>query len=186
MLDSVVMTTPRRLEFRELKRAKIDRIWTIDRREHIANSYRLVDGALRLEALDVDVPGWHPDNVAKTTPLLYEMFDRGARFFASFDGEQLAGVSVLDTVPRGERGDLLQLGFLHVGRDYRGQGLGSRLLEQAHAAARELGARGLYISATPSENTIRFYQRCGATVLTVPDPELFALEPEDIHLVCLV
>jgi GNAT superfamily N-acetyltransferase len=95
-------------------------------------------------------------------------------------------VSVLDTLPRGERGDLLQLELLHVGRDYRGQGFGSRLLEQAHAVARELGARGLYISATPSENTIRFYQRCGATVLAVPDPELFALEPEDIHLVCPV
>lgn len=185
MIDLSVMTTStKRLQFRELERAEIDCIWTIDRREHIANIYRLVDGALQLEALDVDVPGWHPDNVAKKTPLLYEMFDRGARFFASFDGEQLAGVSVLDTLPRGERGNLLQLEFLHVGRDYRGQGLGARLLEQARAAARELGARGVYISANPSENTIRFYQRCGATLLAVPDPELFALEPEDIHLEC--
>ena len=109
MLDSVVMTTQKRLEFRRLRRAEIERIWTIDRREHIANIHRLVDGTLQLETLDVDVPGWPPDDVAKTTPLMYEMFDRGARFFASFDGEQLAGVSVLDTLPRGERGDLLQL-----------------------------------------------------------------------------
>ena len=175
----------RYLEFRELERAEIDRIWTIDRREHIATSYRLVDGALQLEAHDVDVPGWPPDTLAMA-PLLYTMFDRGARFFAAFDGEQLAGLSVLDTLPRGERGDLLQLEFMHVGRDYRGQGLGARLFEQARAAARALGARGLYISATPSENTIRFYQGCGATVLAVPDPELFALEPEDIHLECPV
>ncbi len=179
-------TSTPRLEFRELERAEIDRIWTIDRREHIANIYRLADGALQLEALDVDVPGWDPDTVAKTTPLLYEMFDRGARFFASLDGQQIAGVSVLDTLPRGERGDLLQLGFLHVGRDYRGEGLGSRLLAQVRAAARELGARGVYISATPSENTIRFYQRCGATLLAVPDPALFALEPDDLHLECPV
>jgi GNAT superfamily N-acetyltransferase len=187
MVDSVVMATSmRHLEFRELNRAEIDQIWTIDRREHIANIYRLVDGGLQLEAHDFDVPGWHPDNVANTTPVLREMFDRGARFFASFDGEQLAGVSVLDTLPRGERGDLRQLELLHVGRDYRGHGLGSRLLEQARAAARKSSARGLYISATPSENTIRFYQRRGATVLAVPDPELFALEPEDIHLECPV
>ena len=175
-----------RLEFRKLRRAEIDHIWAIDRREHIANIYRLVDGALRLEAHDVDVPGWHTDTIVNTTPLLYEMFDRGARFFAAFDGGQLAGVSVLDTLPRGERGDLLQLAFLHVGRGYRGQGLGSRLLEQARAAGRELGARGLYISATPSENTIGFYQRCGATVLAVPDSDLLTLEPEDIHLECPV
>jgi GNAT superfamily N-acetyltransferase len=179
-------TSTTRLDFRELERAEVDRIWTIDRREYIANIYRNVDGRLELEVHDFDVPGWHPDTVAKTTRLLYAMFDRGARFFASFDGEQLAGVSVLDTLPRGEHGDLLQLEFMHVGRDYRGQGLGSRLFEQARTAARELGARGLYISATPSENTIRFYQRCGATVLAVPDPELFALEPDDIHLECRV
>lgn len=182
-----MMTSPARpLAFRDLARGEFDRIWTIDRREHIAHIYRLVDGGLKLEAHDIDVPGWHPETVARTTPLLYEMCGRGARFFAAFGGEQLAGVSVLDTLPRGERGDLRQLAFMHVGRDYRGQGLGSRLFDQARVAARELGARGLYISATPSENTIRFYQRCGATLLARPDPDLFALEPEDIHLECPV
>jgi GNAT superfamily N-acetyltransferase len=175
-----------RLEVRALERGEIGRIWTIDRREHIANIYRLVDDGLQLEAHNFDVPGWHPDTIAETTPLLYEMFDRGARSFAAFDGGQLAGASVLDTLPRGERGDLLQLELLHVGRDYRGQGLGTRLFEQARTAARALGARGLYISATPSENTVRFYQRRGATLLAVPDPALFALEPEDIHLECPV
>lgn len=180
------MTSNGRLEFRELARAEIDLVWTIDRREHITSFYRVVDGGLQLEAHEVDVPGWPPDDVSKTTPLLHQMFDRGARFFAAFDGEQLAGASVLDTLPRGERGDLLQLEFMQVGRDYRGRGLGSRLFEQARGAARELGARRLYISATPSENTIRFYQGRGATVLAVPDPELFALEPEDIHLECQV
>jgi GNAT superfamily N-acetyltransferase len=181
------MTIPgNRLQFRGLARDEIDRIWTIDRREHIANSHRLVDCTLRLEPLNVDVPGWNDDTIARTTPLLYEMSSRGARFFAAFDGAQLAGVSVLDTLPRGASGDLLQLAFMHVGRDYRGQGLGRRLLEQARDAARELGARGLYISATPSEATIRFYQGCGATLLAAPDLELLALEPEDIHLECPV
>jgi predicted N-acetyltransferase YhbS len=185
------MTTSKgRLEFRELRRDEIDRIWTIDRREYIANIYRLVDGLLELEAHDFDVPGWDPETIAKTTPLLYTMFDRGARFFAAFDAAssagQLAGVSVLDTLPRGERGDLLQLEFMHVGRDYRDQGLGARLFEQARDAARALGAPAMYISATPSEHTIRFYQARGATLLAVPDPELFALEPEDIHLECRV
>jgi GNAT superfamily N-acetyltransferase len=185
------MTTPlTHLEFRELRRDEIDQIWTIDRREYIANIYRLVDGRLELEAHDFDVPGWDPETIAKTTPLLHTMFDRGARFFAAFDAAssagQLAGVSVLDTLPRGERGDLRQLEFMHVGRDYRDQGLGARLFEQARAAARALGARAMYISATPSEHTIRFYQARGATLLAVPDPELFALEPEDIHLECPV
>jgi GNAT superfamily N-acetyltransferase len=89
-------------------------------------------------------------------------------------------------VPRGEHGDLLQLEFMHVGRDYRGKGLGVKLFEQARAAAKERGARGLYISATESENTVHFYQGRGATLIAKPDPELFELEPKDIHFECPV
>jgi len=130
--------------------------------------------------------GWPPDDVRKTTPLLYESFDRGATFYGAFEGNQLVGVAVLDTIWRGPSCDLLQLEMLHVSRDYRAQGLGSAMFEQARAAAREHGARGLYISATPSENTIRFYQRHGSVVIGTPDPELFAREPKDIHLECAV
>ena len=44
----------------------------------------------------------------------------------------------------------------------------------------------MYISATPSEHTINFYLRQGCVVASEVDPELFALEPEDIHLVCRI
>jgi predicted N-acetyltransferase YhbS len=171
---------------RMLERREIELIWTIDRREFIENIYRLVDGELRLEPHNFDVPGWHPDTPPTATPWLYESFDRGGLFFGAFENEQLAGVAALDTVWRGRRGDLLQLEFMHVGRDYRAQGVGTRLYEQARSAARERGARGLYISATPSENTILFYQARGAVLIDTPDPELYAREPEDIHLECAV
>ena len=58
--------------------------------------------------------------------------------------------------------------------------------QQARNAARSRGAVGLYISATPSENTVHFYQRRGALLLRTPDAELFVREPEDIHLECPV
>jgi hypothetical protein len=57
------------------------------------------------------------------------------------------------------------------------------LFETAVARARELGARQLYVSATPSENTVRFYLRLGCRVTDDVDATLFNLEPEDIHLV---
>ena len=99
---------------------------------------------------------------------------------------RIAGIAVLDTAWRGERRDLLQLEMLHVGRDHRDRGLGTRLFEQARALARSWGAAGLYISATPSENTVRFYQRRGAVLLSAPDADLFAREPDDVHLECAV
>ena len=80
--------------------------------------------------------------------------------------------------------DLIQLAWLHAGRDYRGTGLGVKFFDKALRFARERGAAGLYISATPSENTVNFYQGRGATLLAEPDAELFALEPEDIHFEC--
>jgi predicted N-acetyltransferase YhbS len=174
------------MEYRQLTRGEIELIWTIDRREIVERVYRLEDGELRLGPEYHDVRGWPAHDVRKMTPVLYEVFERGGPFFAAFEGDQIVGLAVLDTVWRGAGGDLLQLEFMHVSRDYRGRGLGERLFEQARSAARELGARGLYISATPSENTINFYQRRGSVVMALPDAELFALEPDDIHLECAV
>jgi GNAT superfamily N-acetyltransferase len=173
------------VEYRQLTREEIERVWTIDRREIVERVYQVEDGELRLAPAYFDVQEW-PADTLRMTPLLYAVFDRGGPFFAAFDDGQLVGLAVLDTVWRGADGDLLQLEFMHVSRDYRGQGLGARLFEQVRSAARQRGARGLYISATPSENTIRFYQHRGSVVMAVPDAELFALEPEDIHLECAV
>jgi len=40
----------------------------------------------------------------------------------------------------------------------------------------------MVVSATPSLNTVRFYQRRGFEPMAKPLPELYALEPEDVHL----
>jgi hypothetical protein len=61
---------------------------------------------------------------------------------------------------------------------------GRQLFAHAQAAAQERWARGLYISATPSTHTVGFYRSLGCRLIAEPDPELFALEPEDIHFVC--
>jgi GNAT superfamily N-acetyltransferase len=141
-------------------------------------------GELILKPDYFDIRGWPPGEVEIYTPLLYDCFDWGGVFYGAFDGQCLAAVAVLDTQFIGKRHDLLQLKFLFVGQAYRQHGLGTLLFEKARQIARAWGARGLYISATPSENTINFYRRLGCVVTPTPDPDLFALEPEDIHLEC--
>lgn len=172
------------MELRTLARDEIELVWSIDRREVIEGIYRLRGGELTLEPAYFDMGGWPPGEAEKYTPLLRACHDRGGVFTGAFDGQVLAGVAVLDTLWRGPGHDLLQLEFLHVGRPYRGLGLGRRLFAHAQAAARERGARGLYISATPSAHTVAFYRSLGCVPIAEPDPELFALEPEDIHFVC--
>ena len=171
------------IEGRALTRDEVPQVWEIDRRERIERIFRLVEGALVPEETPFDVPGWPQGEIERYTPLLLAAYDRGGWFYGLFDGEQLVAVAVLDNRFLGAAGDQLQLDFLHVSRDYRGRGLARRLFAMAADEARRRGARALYISATPSEHTIGFYLALGAAVNPAPDPELYALEPEDIHLV---
>ncbi len=172
------------LSGRELTRSEVVRYWDIDRREVIENIYYLVDGKLVLQAEHYDMQGWPPGEAELYTPFLLDCFDRGGWLYGLFDGDQLAAAVVLDSKFIGPRKDLLQLKALHVSRDYRDRGLGRQLFELAKQKARSLGAKGLYISATPSEHTINFYLRLGCAVTATPDPDLYALEPGDIHLEC--
>ena len=91
-------------------------------------------------------------------------------------------MAILESEFIGTKHDTLRLKFLHVSRDYRGRGIASALFHRAVEGARLLGAKKLYISATPSEHTINYYLRLGCVLAAEIDPELFALEPEDIHL----
>ena len=169
---------------RQLGRNEIEQVWNIDRRERINNIYQLRNGRLTLMPQVIDVQGWPAGEAEKYTPILLGCFDRGGWLQGAFERKKLVGVAVLDNKFIGARKDQLQLEFLHVSHAYRNDGLGSRLLEQAKVAARDRGARSLYISATPSENTVNFYLRRGCSIAATPDPELLALEPDDIHLQC--
>lgn len=161
-------------------------MWTIDRREVYHAIYRLEHGHLIRMPTYAEITGWPSKKVTRETPLLYECFDRGGVFIGLFDHMQLAGIAVIDTIPLGDDGDQLQLKYLHVSRPYRGQRIGQLLFRKAQMIAHSRGARALYISATPTEQAVNFYQRCGAVINPKPNPELYALEPEDIHLICPV
>ena len=159
--------------------------WTIDRREVHHNIYQMCDGELVLTPSYFETPGWPPGRDQETLRL-YACFDRGGEFLGMFDGEKLVGVGVTDSVLRGDNRDRIQLKWLYVSRDYRGQGIGAQLFEEAKANARARDGAFLYVSATPTENTVNFYLRRGCQLAVPPDPELLAEEPDDIHLVCAV
>jgi predicted N-acetyltransferase YhbS len=167
---------------RQLERDEVQGVWTIDRSEVIDYIYYLRGGELVLEPEHYTMTGWLPGEAEASTPMLLACFDRGGTFWGAFDGDKLVGAAILESKFIGRKGDQLQLKFLHVSNTYRKQGLGRILFQKAVDKARKLGAKRLYISATPSENTVNFYLRLGCTVTDELDPELFELEPEDIHL----
>ncbi len=170
------------MNIRLLQRDEIPLIWQIDRREVIENIYYLRDGKLVLEPEHYNMQGWPPGEAEHYTPILLDCYDRGGFFWGAFENDKLVGVSILESKFIGSGQDTRQLKFLHVNRDCRGQGLGTKLFDVAVQKSRELGAKKLYISATPSEHTVNYYMRLGCALATELDPDLFALESEDIHL----
>jgi GNAT superfamily N-acetyltransferase len=93
--------------------------------------------------------------------------------------DQLVGIGVV--VPH-LRPRIAQLAFLHVSAPLRATGIGSRLSEQLEQIARTAGDSDMVVSATPSENTVRFYLGRGFQPMAEPLAELFELEPEDVHM----
>jgi predicted N-acetyltransferase YhbS len=170
------------LSFRQLARHEVESVWTIDRAELVENVYYYEEGGLVLKPERYDMKGWPKGESEFYTPILLDCHARGGVFEGAFDGDKLVGVYVLESKFIGREGDQLQLKFLHVSRSHRGRGLGVELFERAARKAKALGARKLYVSSTPSENTVGFYLRRGCILAREIDSELFELEPADIHL----
>jgi len=111
---------------------------------------------------------------------LEEHLEHDAMMLGAFDGERLVGIAALR--PHLTE-TMAELAFLHVSNGYRRQSIASRLFEQIVALARESNAQALYVSATPSGSAVGFYTSKGFEMTQTPHPDLFELEPKDIHMI---
>lgn len=159
---------------------ELERLSDIDRSEMIRRGYAFRDG--RLETLRVrwDAGRWDDAETARHVAFCREHMEAGAvALGAEVDGE-LVGIGVL-------RPDIaagtFQLAFLHVSSAWRRRGVSTRIFGELMRRARERGAERVYVSATPSESAVGFYLRQGFAPAADPIPELFELEPEDVHMV---
>lgn len=75
------------------------------------------------------------------------------------------------------------LDMMHVSAGCRGQGLGRALFRKGLEEAERAGAKGLYISACSSKETIAFYRAMGAELTEQPIPEMAEEEPFDLQMV---
>ena len=94
-------------------------------------------------------------------------------------GGRLVGIGV---VGPHLRPGIAELAYLHVSAPWRATGIGRRLCEQLDEIARAAGDSDMVVSGTPSGNTVRFYLGRGFQPMAEPLPELFELEPEDVHM----
>ncbi|MHA2430843.1 MAG: GNAT family N-acetyltransferase [Promethearchaeota archaeon] len=170
------------MEIRFIQREEIEKVRYIDRNETVEQIYYYRKGKLVLEDENCEIPGWYLPELEKNIKHLYNIYDRNGTFYGAFDNNKMIGISALESKFIGSNKDQLQLYFLHVDCKHRHKEVGKKLMLKTVEKAKELGAKKLYISATPSKNTIDFYMHMGCELTKELNPELYELEPDDIHL----
>ncbi|MBB6126798.1 GNAT family N-acetyltransferase [Mucilaginibacter lappiensis] len=168
--------------YKDILPAELHRIAEIDRAEEIMESYYLQNGQLLLKPDQQTVTHFDQQELDEIIRRQHKLINTGGRVIGAFDENMLVGVASVDGIKRGIHQNYLKMDILYVSKSVRGQKVGQNLLEQCKIIAKSLGAEKLYISATPTKGTVDFYLKNGAVITKEIDPELFALEPDDIHL----
>lgn len=172
------------IEVRRLGRAELSRVGEIDRTERIDLMYEQ-RGAQLVERHGIwNSPAWNPEGVGDHSVesqrrALTEYLDAGGVALGALLRGRLIGIGVV--VPH-RRPGIAQLAYLHVSAPSRGTGVGCLLSDGLDRIARDAGDTEIVVTATPSGNTVRFYLGRGYQPMSHPVPELYELEPEDVHL----
>jgi GNAT superfamily N-acetyltransferase len=172
------------VDFRDLPRGELSRVAEIDRTERIDVRFEQRGTELVAVRGDWSAVAWDPNgrgehSVHAQHEALVHYADAGGIARGAFSGGRLVGIGVV--VPH-IRPTIAQLAFLHVSHDFRTIGVGSRLSADVEQIARRAGDTEIVVTATPSENTVRFYLGRGYRPTARPLPELLELEPEDVHM----
>jgi ribosomal protein S18 acetylase RimI-like enzyme len=144
--------------------------------------YRRVESGLLLRPHSETLEGWPKGLLEKYLPIWRGAVEHGCPLLGAQADGKVVGLAVVN--PR-HRADVAQLMSLYVDRSARRRGAAGALCRAAFDIARDDGARSIYVSSSPTRATVSFYWSVGFRPATDAelDPELHALEPNDIHMV---
>lgn len=167
------------ITIRQLAADDLERVHEIDVSEEGTVLYHCTDGVLQTTDETWARPVWSAETWQER---LHHWVDdlQPDLFLGAFVDDQLVGLASLcyqltET--------MAQLTTLHVDRHHRRQGVAKALLREVIRLVRANGAQSLYVSGTESTSAVNFYLSQGFRPTDSPDPMLFALEPNDIHMI---
>ena len=172
------------ITYRRLSENEVARIRDIDRTERVRVGYRVEgDHVTRMDVIWDSSP-WRDEGGEHSVPhmihFLKGILANEGVMLGAFDGDRLVGLAAFR--PHLTE-TMAELALLHVSNGYRRQGIASHFFDEIVDMAHQTGAQQLYVSATPSESAVGFYTSRGFVWTPTPHPELFELEPEDIHMI---
>ena len=152
---------------------------SFNRQQKITRIYVKKDDTYVLE----EQPGMMDWSMDKKREVAKDLTDNAYFSYLALEEDRIVGFLSLVKELVSER---MILDLIQVDTDFRGQGIGRMLWEIAVEEARINSAKELYISACPSEETIRFYKAMGAEVTDKPIMAIAKDEPDDLQMVCRI
>lgn len=167
------------IEIRQLKSDDLAQIAEIDISEEGTQRYKIIDGQLQIVEHDWQRPRWGAAQWKANLDRWQETL-KSDLYLGAFDGVQMVGFCGLRYQLQPT---MAELTLLWITRTHRHQGVASQLVEEVFRLCKEEGAETIYVSSTPTIPAVGFYMGQGFQPTSEPDPALFALEPQDIHMV---
>lgn len=125
---------------------------------------------------------WSINQCRKLSKRILDNLALGAAAIGAFCNNEIVGFAFIEANRFGTEKQYINLSELNVSEPFRRQGIGRNLFKLACDAARELGARKLYISAHSAKESISAYISYGCTHAKEINKELAEKEPCDLQL----
>jgi len=172
------------IQYKRLDHTDLDGLNCIDRRDYSSTWCVVKNGVITQEQREFKHPGFSKTHWEQILSEFTKDLKNGSVIlFGAFDEQVLIGLSGIEIDKQyGPEKNMFNLRAMWISKAYRRQGIGKQLLNGVKQEAKNQKIDTLHVSATPVPGTVKFYMHEGCTLLSIPDPELFALEPEDIHM----
>ena len=135
-------------------------LWDFDSYQTYHNMWEKRDGQWTLKRTSV-VRQWTDSKKLQITRYLAWLLDNGGHVLGAYAEDRLVGFLTLDKDLGGAEKNCLNLSMLFVDSRYRRRGIGKYLFVDCVKLASALGAKKLFISSIPAEDTVAFYSAMG-------------------------
>lgn len=167
------------IKIQQLSQDNLQDVAHIDVSEEGTRRYKVVNTQLEVIEQAWERPFWD----AAAWPLRLQSWAAKLEpdlYLGAYDGERMVGIAGLryKLTPT-----MAQLTSLYINRAHRQQGVASQLVSEVIRLSAASGAQAIYVSSKPSIPAVGFYTRQGFRLTAEPHPDLYELQPLDIHMV---